>query len=61
MKQGGVCHNYGLAIYIKEYLKVKEEFYGNSNISQCKNITNLQKNPLKKKPKSFKILELYKN
>jgi hypothetical protein len=26
-----------LAIYIKKYLKAKEE-YGNSNISPCKNI-----------------------
>jgi hypothetical protein len=29
--------------------------YGNSNISPCKNY-NLQENPLKKKPKSFKIV-----
>jgi hypothetical protein len=28
----------GLAIYIKNYLKAKKKNYGNSNISQCKNI-----------------------
>jgi len=28
----------GLAIYIKKYLEAKEELYGNSNISPCKNI-----------------------
>jgi len=27
----------GLAIYVKKYLKAKEE-YGNSDISPCKNI-----------------------
>jgi hypothetical protein len=32
----GVSH-YGLAIYIKKYLKAKKN-YGNSNISPCKNI-----------------------
>jgi len=32
----GVSHC-GLAIYIKKYLKAKEN-YGNSNISPCKNI-----------------------
>jgi hypothetical protein len=32
----GVSHC-GLAIYIKEYLKAKEELW-NSNISACKNI-----------------------
>jgi hypothetical protein len=26
----------GLAIYIKKYLKAKEEYSGNSNISLCK-------------------------
>jgi hypothetical protein len=41
----GVSH-YGLAIYIKKYLKAKEELYGDSNISPCKNII-FQKNPLK--------------
>jgi hypothetical protein len=30
--------HYGLAIYIKEYLKGKKKNYGNSNISPCKNI-----------------------
>jgi hypothetical protein len=29
---------YGLAIYIRKYLKGKKENYGNSNISSCKNI-----------------------
>jgi hypothetical protein len=42
----GVSH-YGLAIYIQKYLKAKEELWNYSNISPCKNIPNLQKNPLK--------------
>jgi hypothetical protein len=37
----GVSH-YGLAIYIKKYLKAKEECYGNSNISPCKDIIFLK-------------------
>jgi hypothetical protein len=36
-KTRGVSHC-GLAIYIKKYLKAKEEYYENSNISPCKNI-----------------------
>jgi hypothetical protein len=40
-KTRGASHS-GLAIYIKKYLKAKEEL-GNSNISLCKNIINLQK------------------
>jgi len=36
-KKRGVSHC-GLAIYIKKYLKAKEEYYENSNISPCKNI-----------------------
>jgi hypothetical protein len=28
----------GLAIYIKKYLKAKEEYYENSNNAPCKNI-----------------------
>jgi hypothetical protein len=30
--------HYGLAIYIKKYLKAKEELWKNLNISPCKNI-----------------------
>jgi hypothetical protein len=37
--------HWGLANYIKKYLKEKKN-YGNSNISPCKKY-NLQKNPLK--------------
>jgi len=33
----GVSHC-GLAIYIKKYFKAEEEYYGNSNVSPCKNI-----------------------
>jgi hypothetical protein len=36
-KTRGVSH-FGPAIYIKKDLKAKEEFFGNSNISPCKNI-----------------------
>jgi hypothetical protein len=42
-----------LAIYIKKYLKAKEELWKNSNISPCKNI--IFKKILLNKPKSFKI------
>jgi hypothetical protein len=28
----------GLAIYTGKHFKAKEEYYGNSNISPCKNI-----------------------
>jgi hypothetical protein len=47
----GVSHC-GLAIYIKNDLKAKED--GNSNISQCKNI--IFKKSSKRNQKSFKIL-----
>jgi hypothetical protein len=40
----GVSH-FGLAIYIKKYLKAMKND-GNSNISPCKNII-FKKNPLK--------------
>jgi hypothetical protein len=53
-----VSHS-GLAIDIEKYLsrQKKKNYYGNSNISPCQNIPNLQKKkPSKKKPKSFKIL-----
>ncbi len=59
LKQGGVSQC-GLAIYIKKYLKAKEEelwklkYY----ISPCKNNYNLSKKSSKRKPKSFKILLL---
>ncbi len=43
----GVCHNTrALPFTLKSILRQKKN-YGNSNISPCKNITNLQKNPLK--------------
>jgi hypothetical protein len=48
----GVSHC-GLAIYIKKYLKAKQELWKHSNISPCKNI--IFKTILSKKPKSFKI------
>jgi hypothetical protein len=46
----------GLAIYIKEYLKAKEELWKVKSFTMQK--YNLQ-NILYKKPKSFKILEFY--
>jgi hypothetical protein len=53
-------HYDGLAIYIKKsiILRRQKKNYGNSNISPCKNIINLQKKKKssKKNPKSFKIL-----
>jgi hypothetical protein len=46
-KTRGLLAHYGLAIYIKKYLKrQKKKNYGNSNISPCKNILIFQKNPL---------------
>jgi hypothetical protein len=47
--------HFGLAIYIKKYLKGKEELWKLKYISPCKKY-NLNKKLLKKKPKSFKIL-----
>jgi ribosomal protein S3AE len=45
----------GLAIYMKKYLKAKEELWKLKIFHHAKNIYNLQK-ILLKKPKSFKIL-----
>ncbi len=42
----GVCHTATLPFTFKSILRQKKN-YGNSNISPCKNIINLQKNPLK--------------
>jgi hypothetical protein len=47
--------HFGLAIYIKKYLKAKEELWKLKYISPCKNILIFKK-ILQKKPKSFKIL-----
>ncbi len=33
-----MCDSVALPFYMKKYLKAKEENYGNSNISPCKNI-----------------------
>ncbi len=54
-KQGGVscC---GLAIYIKKYLKAKEEELWKHNYITMQNY-NLQKKPKKKKKKKTKILQ----
>jgi hypothetical protein len=41
----GVCHHYGLAIYIKKYLKAKEELWKFKYLTMQK--YNLQKIPLK--------------
>jgi hypothetical protein len=41
-KTRGLSH-YGLAIYIKKYVKRQKKNYGNSNISPCKNILIFQK------------------
>jgi hypothetical protein len=56
----GVSHC-GLAICIKkQYERQKKKNYGNSNISPCKKFLSSKK-LLQKKPKSFKVLELYYN
>jgi hypothetical protein len=44
--------HYGVAIYIKKYLKAKKKFNGNSNVSPCK-IIIFKRNP----PKETKILQ----
>jgi hypothetical protein len=51
----GVSH-YGLAVYVKKYLKAKEELWKLKYFTMQK--YNLQKSLLKK-PKSFKILCLH--
>jgi hypothetical protein len=43
-KEQGVC---GLAIYIKKLSLRQKKNYGNSNISPCKSIIFIKKNPLK--------------
>jgi hypothetical protein len=51
--------HYGLAIYIKKYLKRKEELWKNSNIiSPCKNII-FKKGPLRETKILQEILKLY--
>jgi hypothetical protein len=52
IKQGGVSHC-GIAIYVKKYLKAKEDIWKLKFFTMQK--YNLQKN-LQKKPKYFKIL-----
>jgi hypothetical protein len=47
----------GVPFTLKKYLTAKKTNYGNSNISPCKKINlNIQKIPLKRNQKSFKIL-----
>jgi hypothetical protein len=54
LKQQGVCHTCGLAIYIiKKYLKSKEESSKTQIFDHAK-ITIFEKSSIKK-PKSFKI------
>jgi hypothetical protein len=52
--------HFGLAIYINEYLKAKEALWKLKYFTMQKYI-NLPKKILQKKPKSFKLLELYNN
>jgi hypothetical protein len=58
----GVYHTlwpYHLHQHVSEGKKKNDQ---NSNISPCKNVPNLQKNPLKETKKFFKILlQLYYN
>jgi hypothetical protein len=49
----GVCHIVALPFILKKYLKAKEELWKFEYFTMQK--YNLQKNPSKKKPKSFKI------
>jgi hypothetical protein len=45
----GVYHIVALPITLKKVsFSKRRNYYGNSNISPCKNIANLQKNPLKR-------------
>jgi hypothetical protein len=49
-KTRGVSHC-GLAIYIKKYLTAKKKtYYGNSNLSPCKNIIFQKSSKRNKKP-----------
>jgi hypothetical protein len=43
--QQGVCHTVALPFTLKSILRQEKTYYGNSNISPCKNI--IFKNPLK--------------
>jgi hypothetical protein len=43
----GVCHTVALPPFTLKTILRQKKNYGNSNISPCKNIINLQKNPLK--------------
>jgi len=54
VKTRGVSHC-GLAIYIKKYLKTQKKKEGKFKYFTMQKY-NLQRNPLKKIPKSFKIL-----
>jgi hypothetical protein len=53
-KQGGVSHC-GLAIYIKKYLKAKEELWKLKYFTMQKYTKASKKSSQRKKPKSFKI------
>jgi hypothetical protein len=51
-KKQGVCHTVALPSKLKSILRQKKKNYENSNkISPCKNIINLQNNPLKETKK----------
>jgi hypothetical protein len=53
-KKQGMCHNVALPFTLKKYLKAKEELRKLKYFTMPK--YNLQKNPVKEIPKSFKIL-----
>jgi len=48
-----------LAIYIKTYFKAKEELWKLKYFTPCKNLPNLQKNPLKETKILQDIITLY--
>jgi hypothetical protein len=52
VRKQGVCHTLALPFTLKKYLKAKQEYYGNSNISPCKEKPNS-----KNLPKETKILQ----
>ncbi len=54
-KQGDESHH-GLAIYIKKYLKAKEELWKLKYFTMQKNIPIFKKKILQKKPESLKLL-----
>ncbi len=51
MREQGLCHTVAFAIYIKKYLKAKEELWKLQYFHHAKIYLIFKKHPLKEKPK----------